>query len=114
MERPISKGGSFNYPNKEEIEMTDAERFKKITEEMAEVYRKKNKDYGNSFHEVFKEWGYPSAGAQIGHKYNRMKTLMTTTETPKVNESLRDTLLDMANYCIFTMMEIDKINERNA
>ena len=29
----------------------------------------------------------------------------------KVNESLRDTLLDLANYCILTVMELDKAME---
>ena len=30
----------------------------------------------------------------------------------KVNESLRDTLLDLANYCVLTVMELDKAEER--
>lgn len=30
----------------------------------------------------------------------------------KVNESLRDTLLDLANYCVLTVMELDKAKEK--
>ena len=37
--------------------MTDVERFKKITEEMANLYSKKNANYGNSFTKIYEDLG---------------------------------------------------------
>ena len=45
------------------------------------------------------------------HKYHRFMNLIKGTPA-KVNESLRDTLLDLANYCVLTVMELDKAKEK--
>lgn len=80
----------------------------RICEILNRVYQQKNNDYGNSFSEVYEDLGIISAVAQIAHKYNRLKTLAVGAEQKVHEESIRDTLLDMANYCIMTVMEIDK------
>lgn len=51
--------------------------------------------------------GLVTALAQISHKYHRLLNLTKGTQ-PKVDESIRDTLLDLSNYCILTVMELDK------
>lgn len=82
-------------------------RFKRITEEMAETYRRKNQDYGNSFSQSFDEHGAIAGIVRIGDKYNRVKQLLLTQQTAAVkDESAVDTLLDMANYAIMLAMEI--------
>lgn len=90
---------------------TDDElRFKKITGKMNETFLKKNHDYGNSFHETWKEFGDKgiiTALTQISHKYHRLMNIGLGTK-PLVDESIDDTLLDMANYCILTIMELEK------
>ena len=76
-----------------------------------ELWLPKNQDYGDSFHELYEDLGIISAVTQIVHKCNRIKTVARLKEqggTPNVNESLRETLLDMANYCVMTVMEIDR------
>lgn len=75
--------------------------FNKITTEMENLYRQKNRRYGNSFSKLYHELGLVSAKVQIGHKYSR---LLNTQE----EEAAKDTLIDMANYCIMTLMEIKK------
>ena len=90
--------------------MTDIERFKQIVCSMYDTYRKKNHDYGNSFATTWDEFGsngLVTAVAQISHKYHRLLNLTNGTKQ-QVNESLTDTLLDMANYCILTVMELEK------
>lgn len=84
-------------------------RFKRITDEMAQTYERKNHDYGNSFSHSYQEHG-PIAGiVRIGDKYNRVKQLLVNKETAHVNnESAVDTLLDLANYAIMLAMEIQK------
>lgn len=82
-------------------------RFKRITEEMADTYRRKNTDYGNSFSQSFAEHGAIAGIVRIGDKYNRAKQLLLNDAVAQVNnESAVDTLLDMANYAIMLAMEI--------
>lgn len=76
-----------------------------------ELWLPKNTDYGNSFHDLYNDLGIISAVTQIVHKCNRIKTvakMKANGKNPNVNESLRDTLLDMANYCVMTVMELDR------
>lgn len=85
--------------------MTD---FKSICDELYDLYKKKNNDYGDSFHISFKEEGMAMARIRIGDKFNRFKTL-TKGKNPEIkDESIRDTLIDLANYAIMTIMEMDK------
>ncbi len=86
------------------------EQHKKICLQLNETYSKKNHDYGDSFGESIKEWGILSAATRISDKYNRFKSLVKISNDNRlvVDESLGDTLLDMANYCIMTYMELNE------
>lgn len=44
---------------------------------------------------------------RLGDKFNRFKTLSKGSEQKVSDESIRDTLLDLANYAIMTVMELD-------
>ncbi len=88
----------------------DELQFRNITEKMRATFLKKNHDYGNSFHETWEEFGDKgiiTALTQISHKYHRLMNIGLGTK-PLVDESIDDTLLDMANYCILTIMELEK------
>jgi len=74
-------------------------------EELNEIYKAKNADYGDSFGESVKEWGLIAAVVRMDDKMRRLKQLIK--QPAKVNESIRDTLLDLANYGIMTIMEVD-------
>jgi len=98
---------------KEEVKQMSVEqendqslRHNNVCGELHELYRKKNHDYGDSFHKSYEEFGLTMAAIRINDKVNRFKTLIKTKG--QVNdESIRDTLLDAANYCIMTVMELD-------
>lgn len=81
-----------------------------ICKKLNETYKNKNHDYGDSFGETFNKLGIVSAVTRISDKYNRLVSLcMLPEEERKVkDESITDTLLDMANYCIMTMIELRK------
>ena len=81
--------------------------FSDILKEMQELYNRKNHDYGNSFSETIQEFGLTPAIARINDKLKRVKQ-MIKGEQMQVNESMRDNLIDIANYCILTIIEIDK------
>jgi len=78
--------------------------FKKICEELSVLYVEKNNEYGDSFGKIFEEDGLAPCLYQIKHKLNRALTLAETEKLPKF-ETLEDTLRDMANYSIMTLLE---------
>ena len=87
-------------------------KFKDITEEMNALYERKNHDYGNSFSETYRKLGIISAATRMLDKMNRIVSLVTKDQQKVNDESLRDTLIDIANYAVMTIMEIDKKKER--
>lgn len=87
--------------------MSGKEVHKKIIDEIHETYQKKNADYGNSFEEQFKEYGLLSAVIRLDDKLRRLKQLNKQDAKVK-DESIEDTLLDLANYSIMTVMELRK------
>lgn len=83
---------------------------KDLCKELNDTYKKKNHDYGDSFGETFNKLGVISAITRISDKYNRLVSLCTLPEEERMvkDESISDTLLDMANYCIMTEIELRK------
>lgn len=79
-----------------------------ITNELTELYERKNRDYGDSFHISFIEEGMAMARIRLGDKLNRFKTLSKSNSQEVKDESIRDTLIDLANYAIMTIMEMDR------
>ena len=80
---------------------------KEICTEINELYAKKNHDYGDSFHQTFVEEGMVMARIRLGDKLNRFKTLSRGNEQKVNDESIRDTLIDLANYAIMTILEME-------
>lgn len=78
-----------------------------ICDELNVLYAKKNHDYGNAFHESFIEEGMAMPRIRLGDKLKRFKTLSHGEQSRVKDESIRDTLLDLANYAIMTVIEID-------
>jgi hypothetical protein len=78
-----------------------------ICKEINELYAKKNHDYGDSFHQTFVEEGMAMARIRLGDKFNRFKTLSRNGEQKVNDESIRDTLIDLANYAIMTVLEME-------
>lgn len=80
--------------------------FEMVIAEMLDTYKKKNADYGNSFAETIQEFGYVPAVARINDKLKRVKNMVKGNEM-NVNESMWDNLMDIANYCVLTIIELD-------
>lgn len=85
----------------------DADAFRDITDGMYDTFKAKNSDYGNSFSELFAECGMTYAYGHLSEKLKRVKSLMSDEAKVK-DESMRDSLLDLANYAVLTIMELDK------
>lgn len=90
--------------------MNKTERHARICGELNDLYERKNKDYGDAFHKSFVEEGMAMPRIRLGDKLNRFKTLTRNPDNQAVqDESVRDTLIDLANYAIMTIIEMEEI-----
>lgn len=97
----------FNIVDKNYTKEADSvSKFNKITIELLDIYEKKNKDYGNSFSEQYKEYGLSSSLIRLDDKMRRLKNLNKVKSQNVKDESIIDTLSDLANYAIMTIMEL--------
>lgn len=78
-----------------------------ICAELSEIHARKNEDYGNSFSEQYQEHGITSSVIRLDDKMRRIKQLVKN-DAKVAGESIEDTLLDLANYSIMTLMELRK------
>ena len=90
---------------------------KAICDELNQLYTRKNHDYGDSFHQTFVEEGMAMPRIRLGDKFSRFKTLSRISPTDSAqqqvtDESIRDTLLDLANYAIMTVLELDEAEKK--
>jgi hypothetical protein len=79
-----------------------------ICKELTDLYERKNHDYGDSFHKTFVEEGFAMARIRLSDKLERFKSLSKGAEQKVNDESIIDTLKDMANYAIMTVIEIER------
>ena len=85
------------------------DKFEKITTEMFDLYKRKNADYGNSVAKTFDEWGLASFLIRMEDKMNRVINLTKKQGEAKIaDEKIEDTLLDLANYSIMALIELDR------
>ena len=81
-----------------------------ICKDLHDLYQKKNADYGNSFADIYAEVGMPYAYGHMAEKLRRIRSLMNQPANVK-GESMRDSLIDLANYAILTIVELDAQKE---
>lgn len=93
---------------------TEEDNHWELCRELQELYHRKNLDYGDSFHLSFLEEGLAMPRIRLGDKYLRFKTLTSGEKQRVSDESIRDTLINLANYSIMTIMELDQAMSTNA
>ena len=84
----------------EELGMWYDNHFKKYTDHLADILQAKNDAYGDSFTKSVDEDGLLVLKIRLGDKFNRISELIKRDELKENDESLEDTLLDMAGYSI--------------
>ena len=75
--------------------------------ELNVTYERKNADYGDSFAQSLDKHGLIAAIVRMDDKMNRVINLYKADERLVEDESIRDTLLDLANYAIMSVMWLD-------
>ena len=87
--------------------VTIENRFRFITEEMFTLYSQKNADYGDAFTQSLDEDGLLVSKIRMKDKLNRFSQLINNDALVN-DESMRDTLIDLANYTVMTLMWLDE------
>lgn len=91
----------------------NVQRFRRISQDLANLYARKNEDYGDSFGRSVEKYGLISALTRISDKFNRLESLILAHGNAKVSdESLDDTLKDLAAYCIMTLVAREQQKEK--
>lgn len=85
----------------------NVQKFRRIVQAMAALYERKNEDYGNAFSEIFAEEGLSIARIKIHDKFKRFEQLSKGEDARVKGESIEDTLMDLANYAVMTLIELE-------
>jgi len=96
----------YATPKCEFVENTPSIRgdFDGICQEIMELHRRKNNDYGNAAQRSFEKFGIISYVMRLGDKMNRLETLTNPNVEQKVKgEKIEDTLMDLAAYAIMAI-----------
>lgn len=84
--------------------MTRTEIFEQLTKQAVDTYKCKNADYGDSFVKVRQK--FPNAILiRLNDKLNRLEALWGGKQAMVTDESIDDTLLDLANYALMELAE---------
>lgn len=98
----------------ESMKKSKVQRHLDLCKKLNDIYAKKNEDYGDSFHMTYVEEGMAMSRIRLGDKLNRFKKLSKNESNIKVKEeSIRDTLIDLANYALMTVLEMDGEKEND-
>lgn len=79
----------------------------KVQQEAKELFERKNRDYGDAF----ANYGVVGVLVRMGDKIQRSASITKNGVSMVDNESLRDTLIDLANYACMSVMLLDEANE---
>ena len=87
--------------NKNVSDPGDYYRYGNILKRMDETHTRKNNDYGDAAYQGYKKYGPAYFLVQLHNKLSRLESLTINNRSQMVkDESIDDTLLDMANYAV--------------
>lgn len=92
------------------------QRFHELVEKMEQDFLSKNHDYsGSDPYSSFKDFGWKGVVVRIGDKFNRIKNFTKSDILKVKDESIIDTLKDLAVYAIITIIlfELERPNEKD-
>ena len=83
----------------------------KICDGLRDLRMKKGHDYGQCFEQTMGDYGLLSPIIRFRDKLGRLENLLKVKEAKVKDESIRDTILDLGNYCILTCAVLDLIEK---
>lgn len=87
----------LNIPNR-------VEQMETVQKEGLELFKKKNKDYGDAF----AEYGVVGVLVRMGDKIKRLQNIEKNKITLINDETMRDTLIDLHNYSAMAIMLLNE------
>ena len=99
---PLASGFDLTNPP------PNVRRFAELCIAMTQTYDRKNTDYGDSFSRSVQRYGKIAALTRMSDKWNRLENLMLSNDAKVKDESVVDTLIDLASYALMTVMELEK------
>ena len=75
-----------------------------VQKEGLELFKRKNKDYGDAF----ANFGPIGVIVRMGDKINRLMNITKSNVTMVKDEGVRDTLIDLHNYAAMAIMLMDE------
>lgn len=97
----------FEIKEKTVMENSKVAKFSRIASEMVDTYTRKNHDYGDSFGESIKKYGSVAGLVRMSDKWNRLNSLIMGEEAQVKEESIIDTLTDLACYAVMMRIELE-------
>lgn len=88
--------------------MNREEQMKNVQSEALDLFRKKNKDYGDAF----ANYGTIGVLVRLSDKISRAVSISNSSVTLVNDESLRDTLIDLHNYAAMAIMLVDEKSDQ--
>lgn len=86
-------------------------KFREFCENAIETKIKKGHDYGDVFEKTFGDYGLLSPIMRFRDKMGRIETLMKVKTNLVSDESIKDTILDLGNYCFMTAAIMECIED---
>lgn len=87
--------------------MTQEQRIITLSNEVRDTLIRKNRDYGDSFAKQFAKYGVLCGLIRMDDKMRRLENLIAGAEQ-NVDESIEDTLMDLAGYATLCAVELRK------
>ena len=110
----LKVGDKVKEVNADDVVNPFMEEYEKIVNETMELCKRKNTDYGSSVQDTFEKFGDISYLVRITDKYNRICSLLQNGKAEVEDESITDTIVDLANYCFLWASSRNlKIEEKN-
>lgn len=82
--------------------------YQKTLEKMTKLYKSKNSDYGDSVSDTYQRFGIDAFLVRMYDKLNRLYSLTREKSVSEVkDEKIEDTLIDLANYAILSIIELE-------
>ena len=101
--------------------INQSKRFEELLEDMKEIHDKKRHDYANE-DDIFANFshselaGIPSwkgTAIRLGDKFSRLMEFAKKETLEVKDESIKDTLLDLANYALITHILYEEVQEES-
>ena len=88
--------------------------FKNVQENGRKLFEQKNERYEASFFKQCEEDGdLSSVSIRLADKLNRFKSLVKNPDLDPLDESIKDTLMDLANYATMALVYLEVVERDN-